>query len=487
MERFDLCVIGSGSGNSLVNRWFRDQKVAIVDGAERFGGTCLNAGCIPTKMFVHPADVAEAARGADRLGVDVRDVAVRWEDLQARIFGRIDPQAQAAERYREQNENVTLFRENCRFVAPKVLQVGDTQLTADAFVLAAGSRPRLPEIPGLDDPAVARRVHTSETIMRIPRLPSKLVIVGGGSVASEFAHIFAAFGTHVTLLYHGTRLLRRADVAVGERFTEQLSKRVTLHLGQRLAALAASPSGMIDVETVDDDGVEYSFEADQVLLAIGRIPNGDTLDLAATGVDVHPDGRVVVDEYQRTTADGIWALGDICTPTFLKHVANHEMRVVQHNLLHPAELVKADHRYVPQAVFSGPQVAWVGATEQELQDAGRRYVTSTRDYSSVAYGWAMEDETSFVKLLADPDTAELLGAHLLGPEASNLIQPLIQAMSFGLDVPAMARGQYWIHPALAEVVENALLDLRLERQPASVTASPSDSPPEEIPGSAGEG
>ncbi len=161
MERFDVCVIGSGSGNSLVNRWFRDQKVAIVDGAERFGGTCLNAGCIPTKMFAYPAELAEAAREAGRLGVDVGRVSVRWEDLQARVLGRIDPIAASAEHYREQNENVTLFRANGSFVAPKVLRVGDTEFTADSFVLAAGSRPRLPDVPGLDDPEVAARVHTS--------------------------------------------------------------------------------------------------------------------------------------------------------------------------------------------------------------------------------------------------------------------------------------------------------------------------------------
>ena len=488
MEHFDLCVIGSGSGNSLVNRWFRDQKVALVDGGERFGGTCLNVGCIPTKMLAYPAEVAESARHAARLGVDTGKVSVRWEDIQARVFGRIDPIAASAESFRERNDNVTLFRDTARFTGPKVLRVGDTEVTADAFVLAAGSRPRLPDVPGLDDPAVAARVHTSDTIMRLPHRPRKLVIIGGGSIASEFAHVFAAFGTEVTVLHHGDRLLRRADDAVAERFTELLSQRVTLHLGQRLSALHESASGMIDVETVDDDGVEYSFEADQVLLAIGRIPNGDTLDLAATGVELDDDGRVKVDAYQRTTADGIWALGDICTPVFLKHVANHEMRVVQHNLLHPDDLVEADHRYVPQAVFSGPQVAWVGLTERELNEQGRRYVSSTRDYSSVAYGWAMEDTESFVKLLADPDTGLLLGAHLIGPDASNLIQPLTQAMSFGLDAYSMARGQYWIHPALAEVVENALLDLKLGPRDPVELANPADVPAEvEIPGSAGEG
>lgn len=461
MRHFDLCVIGSGSGNSLVNSAFRGQKVAIVDGAPWFGGTCLNAGCIPSKMLAYPADIAESARHASTLGVDVGKVTIRWGDLRDRVFGRIDASAQAAEAQRERHEGITVFREHASFVGHKRLLVGEEEvITADRFVIAAGSRPWIPELPGLDDPAVADRVHTSDDIMRLPELPRSLVIVGGGSVATEFAHIFAACGTAVTLLNRGPRLLRIADESIGERFTELLSRRVTLRLGQTIASLEATGHGVV-VGTVDADGVEYFFEGERVLLALGRTPNGDTLNLAATGVELDDRGRVVVDAHQRTTADGIWALGDVSSPYQLKHVANHEMRVVQHNLLHPDDLIRTDHRFVPQAVFSNPQVAWVGATEQELRDAGTPYVTSTRDYSTVAYGWAMEDSGHFVKLLADPETGLLLGAHLLGPDASDLVQPLIQAMSFGLPAIEMARGQYWIHPALTEVVENALLDLPL--------------------------
>ena len=461
MQHFDLCVIGSGTGNSLIDRRFRNRSVALVDGAERFGGTCLNAGCIPTKMFAHPADLAEAARHAAALGVDTGSVTVRWGDIQSRIFGRIDPIAISSEAYRQRNEHVTLFRHNARFIGPKVLQVGEEEITADAFVLAAGSRPRLPDIPGLDDPACAARVHTSESIMRLPSLPDRLVIVGGGSVAAEFAHIFAAFGTAVTVLHRGDRLLRAADEAVGRRFTELLSRRVTLRLGQGVTGLEPVLAGGVEVNTADRDEIEYSFIGDQVLFAMGRIPNSDTLAVAATGVAVDPDGRVLVDAHQRTNVDGIYALGDISGARQLKHVANHEARVVRHNLLHPDDLISTNHRFIPQAVFSGPQVAWVGRTEQDLREAGARYVTATRDYGDVAFGWAMEDTDHFVKVIADPDTGLLIGGHVIGPEAANLVQPLIQAMSFGLTVPNMARGQYWIHPALAEVVENALLDLRL--------------------------
>lgn len=461
MQHFDLCVIGSGSGNSLVNSAFRGQRVAIVDRAPWFGGTCLNAGCIPSKMLSYPADLAESARHASVLGVDVGEVRVRWDDLRDRVFGRVDAAAQAAEAQRERHQGITVFRESASFVGQKRLLIGEEEvITADSFVIAAGSRPWIPDLPGLDDPAVAARVHTSDDIMRLPELPRSLVIVGGGSVATEFAHIFAACGTTVTLLNRGPRLLRIADEAVGERFTELLSDRVTVRLGQTVASLEASQHGVV-VGTLDDDGVEYFFEGEQVLLALGRTPNGDTLNLGATGVDLDDHGRVVVDAHQRTTAAGIWALGDVSSAHQLKHVANHEMRVVQHNLLHPDDLIESDHRFVPQAVFSNPQVAWVGATEQELREAGTPYVTASRDYASVAYGWAMEDSGHFVKLLADPETGLLLGGHVLGPDAANLVQPLIQAMSFGLTAAELARGQYWIHPALTEVVENALLELPL--------------------------
>ena len=170
----------------------------------------------------------------------------------------------------------------------------------------------------------------------------------------------------------------------------------------------------------------------------------------------------MVDDYQRTTADGVFALGDVSSEWELKHVANHEARVVQHNLTHPDAMEKADHRFVPHAVFTDPQIASVGKTERELVEAGTAYVAKTQRYGDVAYGWAMEDTTGFVKVLADPATGQLLGGHLFGVDASSLIQPIVQAMSFGLSARDMGRGQYWIHPALAEVVENAVLGLPLD-------------------------
>jgi mycothione reductase len=452
---YDLCIIGSGSGNSILNEEFTSLSVALVDKGT-FGGTCLNVGCIPTKMYVYPADLAAEPTHSARLGVDLELRGVRWAAIRDRIFGRIDPISTAGRDWRANSANVTLIEEEVHFTGPRQLTTATgVTFTADRIVLAAGSRPIVPPLPGLDEV----RFYTSDTVMRLARQPQSLIIVGAGYIAAEFAHIFSAFGTDVTVVGRKARVLQYEDDEVSQRFTELLGRRVRLRLETTVEQVSTDPDGRIRV-LLDTAGERQELVAETLLIATGRTPNSDTLDLGATGVEVDDDGYVVVDDYQRTTAEGIFALGDISSHDQLKHVANHEARVVQHNVLHPEDLMASDHRYVPHAIFSSPQVASVGLTEREARDAGRDVVVARTDYASTAYGWAMEDESHFVKLVADRATGLLLGAHLIGPQASSLIQPLIQAMSFGTPARAVALGQYWIHPAMIEVVENALLALR---------------------------
>ena len=460
MRHFDLCVIGSGSANSILDERFETWSVAMVEQGT-FGGTCLNVGCIPTKMYVYPADLAAAPAEAAGLGVDLHLERVRWVDVRNRIFARIDAISAGGREWRAASPNVTLFERSARFVGPKTLRVeaggGEPAqtITADRFVLGAGSRPVIPSFEGLDSVTY----HTSDTVMRLPERPARLVIVGGGYVASEFAHIFSAFGTKVSVLARSDTLLRAEDADVAHRFTEQLGAHVDVRLGSRVERVGPGADGHGIRVTGRRDDKSFSLDADVLLLATGRTPNADTLDLEQTGVRVDQAGYVVVDPQQRTTANGIFALGDISSPLQLKHVANHEARVVQHNLLHPDAPTESDHRFVPHAVFSHPQVASVGLTEQAAVEQGVDFAVARQDYAGTAYGWAMEDAGHFVKLLADPATGRLLGAHLIGPQASSMIQPLIQAMHFGTPAHDVARGQYWIHPAMIEVVENALLQL----------------------------
>ncbi|MBA3529282.1 MAG: mycothione reductase [Propionibacteriaceae bacterium] len=459
MRHFDLCIIGTGSGNSIPDERFDDLNIALVETGV-FGGTCLNVGCIPTKMFVYPADLAASPPAAESLGVDLQLNGVRMTEIRDRVFGRIDPISRAGERWRASNANVTLYRKQAHFTGPRTLDTGTGEtITADRFVIAAGSRAVIPEIPGL--PSVT--AHTSDTVMRIDRLPESMIILGGGFVSAEFAHVFSAFGTKVTVVNRSGALLRQEDEEVSRRFTELISRRVDVRLNRRVDRIEANDDGGVSVLTVDAHDTKETLVAELLLVATGRIPNSDTLNLSATGVEVDDDGYVVVDDQQRTTAEGIFALGDVSSHYQLKHVANHESRVVKHNLLHPDAMVSSDHRFVPHAIFSEPQVASVGLTEEQARSRGTDYVAAVQDYGSTAYGWAMEDTEHFVKLLADPSSGLLLGAHIIGQQASSLIQPLIQAMSFGLGVREMARGQYWIHPAMIEVVENALLSLTLDK------------------------
>jgi mycothione reductase len=464
-KHYDLAIIGSGSGNSIVDERFADRQVAILEQGT-FGGTCLNVGCIPTKMFAYPADVAYSAAHGDRLGLATRSDRARWPEIRDRIFRRIDPISVAGRHWRaEGNENVTLYEGRARFTGVRTLDTGTGEtITADQVVLAAGSRAVAPQIEGLapaPGPAPERGAayHTSDTIMRIDVLPRRLAIIGGGFVAAEFAHVFSAFGSEVTVLNRSGALLRQEDGDVSERFTRLAERRWDVRLNTQVSKVEEY-DGRVRAH-LDADGASDTLDCDVLLVATGRRPNSDGLDLPKTGVEVADDGVVVVDEYQRTNVPGIWALGDLSNLYQLKHVSNHEARVVQHNLLHPDDPVPANHDHVPSAVFSNPQVASVGLTEEEARSRGVRYVTAWQSFGDTAYGWAMEDTSSFAKVLADPETGLLLGAHIIGPQASNLIQPLIQAMSFGQTAHEVARGQYWIHPALAEVVENALLGLHL--------------------------
>ncbi|MFJ9518498.1 mycothione reductase [Kitasatospora sp. NPDC101801] len=467
MDRhLDLVVIGTGSGNSIVDQRFDSWQVALVEQGvgplDSFGGTCLNVGCIPTKMFVHTADTARAPGHGAVLGLDLTLRGVDWPAVRDRVFGRIDPIAAAGERYRATgSDRVTLYRGTARFTGVRQLRVdtadGPVTLTADRVVVAVGSRPVIPDVPGLDDTLGYR---TSDTVMRMDRLPRRMTVLGSGFVAAELAHVFSSLGVEVTLVARGDLLLRQEDTDLARRFTELAQGQWDVRLNRTLRR-AARTGDTLRLHLDGPEGPE-TLETDELLVATGRRPNADLVDAAAGGLALHPDGRIVVDARQATTVPGVWALGDVSSRWQLKHVANHEARTVQHNLLHPDAPRSSDHRYVPHAVFSAPRIASVGLTEQQARADGRRYVTATREYSGIAYGWAMEDTTGFAKILADPATGELLGAHIIGPEAPTLIQPLIQAMSFGLDARTMAENQYWIHPAMPELVENALRDLPLD-------------------------
>lgn len=455
MRTHDLIVIGAGSGNMVVDDRFEDLRVAIVED-RKFGGTCVNYGCIPSKMLSYTAELTDSIARANTFGIDAELHELRWPQVRDRVFGRTDAVSAEGEHGRRAADFVDVHSGHARFTGDRELAVttaeGMEYLSADRIVVAAGSRPAVP-------PPVAESglpYETSDTVMRMDTAPRHLAVLGGGYIAAELAHVFSSAGSEITIIEKAGRLLGGPqDEALRDTYTEMMRARYDLRCGTELTKMSGTPG---DLVLHLDDGTDV--QADTLLVAIGRTPNSDHLDVQCGGIDTHDDGRVVVDEYCRTTAPGVFALGDICTAIPLKHVANREAAVVQHNLLNPDDLHQVDHSLVPSAVFTNPQMASVGATEQSCRDDGRDYRVGVARYEDVAYGWAMQDHTGLCKVLTEAESGRILGAHVIGSQAASLIQIFVVAMNFGIPAGDLARRPYWIHPALSEVVENALLNVR---------------------------
>jgi len=331
-----------------------------------------------------------------------------------------------------------------------VVDVEGITLAGRQVLVAAGSRPVIPPIRGLTEVGF----HTSDTIMRLDEFPARLGVIGGGFIAAEMGHVFASLGSRVTLFNRSMGMLTHHDFDIATRFTELFGQRVDLRLGRVPDSITSAPDGSI---VLHDPRVE-PVAVDALLVATGRRPNSDLIDAEAGGLTVDDDGMIEVDAQMRTNVPGVWAIGDVANEWQLKHVANEEARVAFWNIAHPDEPREVDHSAVPSAVFSHPQIATVGLTEQAALADGRDVVIGHRDYGGTAYGWALADETSFAKVIVERSTGLIVGGHVLGPQAATLIQPLITAIQFGQRAHDVAHGQYWIHPALTEVIENSLLD-----------------------------
>jgi mycothione reductase len=452
MRDYDLVIVGAGTGNMLQNANLDGLRVAIIE-RDRFGGTCLNRGCIPTKMFVFPADLAEHTRHGERYGIRMQYDGVDWPSMVRRIFGRIDPIADGGRDYRQSLPNVDVYEHSAHFVGERELVVAGQRIRGTQVVIAAGARSYIPNVAGLDDVPF----HTSDSIMRLPRLPEHLVIFGGGFIACEMAHVFSSLGSAVTIITRGHHLMTAEDRDISLRITEELGTRIDLALASKVERVRMQGDGIaVDLSCLD--GPRH-IEGDVLLVATGRIPNSDQLRVTDGGIEVDDIGAVKVDKYGRTTSPGVWALGDVNGRHQLKHMANGEAKVVRHNLAHPDALQLFDQRPAPHAVFTSPQIGAVGVTEREAAAAGEPYCVISHPYGDAAYGWAMEDTTGFCKLIGDPRTRVVTGAHVIGYQASILVQLLVQGMHLGNTADEMAIGQVWIHPALSEVVEQALLKL----------------------------
>jgi dihydrolipoamide dehydrogenase len=449
VQRFDLVVVGTGSGLDVAN-WAVQAgwRVAIVEKGA-VGGTCLNRGCIPSKMLLHSADVAETIRTADRFGIRARVEEVDFAAIVRRVREHVDGESRGIEHALLASENPRFFQGEGRFVGRKRLQVGDAVVEGERFLLATGARPAIPPVPGLRDVPLM----TSTDALERPVLPESLVILGGGYIAAELGHFFGALGTRVTVVHRNDVMLNRQDREISERFTRAFARRHRVVLSARAERVERTPEGVaLTLQTGE------RLEAQQILVAAGVKPNSDTLDLPKTGVEVDALGFVKVDEFLETREPGVFALGDAVGRYLLKHNANHEAQYAFQNMASPDAKVAVDYAAMPHAVFSSPQVAAVGETEEALRARGADYLVGRREYLGAAMGQALRDEDGLVKILVDRASREILGCHIVGTDAATLLHEVLAVMRLGGTVDDLG-GIVHVHPALSEVVQRATWDL----------------------------
>ena len=461
-QTFDFLTIGSGSGLDVASvAANRGQSVAVVEKGP-LGGTCLNRGCIPSKHLLYHAAVLETVRNAGAFGIHAEVTAIDFADIVRSVNEEVRSSSRSIRNAWRTADEHRLIEGEARFVDDHTVEIVDgpdagIRATADTILIAAGARPTIPPIDGID--AVPYITSTEALTRETP--PDRLVIVGGGYIAAELGHFFGTFGSDVTIIGRRRQLLPQADAEVGATFTDRYAERFEVHTGyEAIAATGDTEAVTVEARPYppawDDEGgadrEPVSVTGDTLLIAAGRRPNSDTLNLEATDVETDEAGFIRTDEYLRTTADGIWALGDIVGEYLLKHNANHEAGTVVQNLFGD-ELVPIDYSGMPFAVFGRPEVAGVGVREQDLDPDETEYATRTYAYDDTARGQAMQ-ANGFVKVIIDPG-GKILGCHIIGPDASTLIEEVVVAMTAGTGTVWDIRDSIHVHPALSEVVERA--------------------------------
>jgi mycothione reductase len=459
-EKFDLIVIGSGSGLDVANAAATQHglKVAIIE-KDKMGGTCLNRGCIPSKLLIHSADVAEVIKNAGIFGIKVDGFSVDFEKIVERVNTITDSHSAAIRKSYENSDNPKLFAKECRFVGKKMIALGGTNvndeviITAENILIASGTRPKIPKIKGLQESGYI----TSDESLRLKRQPRTLTFIGGGYITCELAHFYGSLGTEINIIQIEEVLIPKEDKEISHKFTEVFSKKYNVYLGYDVKLVFKDDSNIFHIVAKNKfSGKKLELNSEQLLIAVGRVPNSDSLDIIKTDVKLDENGFILVDQYLETNIKGIFALGDIGGRYQFKHNANNESRYAYHNILVPdTKKVPVDYTAMPHAIFSSPQVAGVGFTEQQLSIKGIDYQKSIYPYIRTGMGEAIEDRDGFVKFLVSRNDKKILGCHIIGTDASTLIHEVLIAMKAGDGTVQSITKTIHIHPALSEVIARA--------------------------------
>ncbi len=455
MKEFDAIVIGSGSGMATVEELVgHDMKVALVDRGP-LGGTCPNLACIPSKVLIYAADRIVEIREAEKLGIRGRVESIDFASIMKRMHEGVQERNDNMRRSLEESENPLLFKDEGRFVRDYVLEVKGEEITSKNIFIGCGSRPSVPDIPGLD----SVEYLNSEGVLQLEEQPESMIIIGGGYVGVEYAHFFSAIGTQVTLLEMTDRLVAGEEPEISDLLQSSLEKRMHVLMEAQVTDVREDSDGhvVVGVERKGKDDRKLELRAHKLMLAVGRTSNADVLEVEKTGVKVNKHGFIEVNEYLETSKKGIYAVGDVNGTQMFTHVGEKEAQVAANNLLHKKK-VKMDYNVCPHAVFSHPQIASVGMTEEQARKQGHKLLVARPEYYITAKGEAMVEKEAFAKVIVDKDNLEILGFHIIGPYAPILIQEVVNAMTSGGHVDELTEGIH-IHPAMAELIPVAFTHL----------------------------
>ena len=452
---FDAIFIGAGqSGPFLAARFAAAGKATLLVERAHLGGTCVNNGCIPTKSLVASARVAHMARRAADFGVTAGPVTVDMQRVKARKDAIVNDSVQSLANWLGDMANLTLLWGSARFTGPHEIEVAGTRYTAPEIFINTGGRPSVPNWPGIGDIPYL----TNESMMDLDVLPEHLVIVGGSYIGLEFAQMYARFGSRVTVLEQGPRLVAHEDADISAAIADILAnENIALRFNVEHLRFARGPGDAIAV-TATAGGQPLAVAASHLLVAVGRKPNVEDLDIGQAGLALDARGYLAVDDQLRTNVAGIWALGDVNGHGAFTHTSYNDFEIAGGNLLDHDPRRLSD-RPTAYALYIDPPLGRVGLTEAQVRASGRPALIATRPMTRVGRAHERSETQGFMKVLVDAETRLVLGAALLGIEGDEVVHLFIDNMAAKLPYTAISRTMH-IHPTVSELIPTLLQDLK---------------------------
>jgi dihydrolipoamide dehydrogenase len=464
MKEYDVIAIGTGSTMNVVDGLMqRDPniKVAVIDKDEP-GGICLTRGCIPSKILLYPAEVVRTIERAGTFGIDVDLRKVSFLKVMKRMRSLIDKDIESIRQGLSSSPNIDYYHAAAEFVGPYTLRVEDDTIRSNMILLSTGSKSTIPAIRGLEDVSY----QTSDTILYETKLPMRIAIVGGGYIAAEYGHFLSAMGSKVTIIGRNPQFLPQEEPEVSALAKRELEQHMKIQTNHEVTEASRAPGGKKKLVAFNRETKQKaSIVTDEIMIASGRGPTTDILHPERAGIKTDAQGWIAVDEFLETSLPNVWAFGDTNGKYPFKHKGNYESTVVYYNAVLKRR-IPVDYHAVPHAVFTDPEIASVGLREKEAlaQYGPDRVLIGFERYEDTAKGEAMAVKDYFVKVILETDSLRILGAHIIGPEASVLIQEIVNLMYTAEQSARPLLDAMHIHPALSEVVQRAFQSLMTPEQ-----------------------